>query len=71
MWYKTKKEEAMEDLRDGPDYQAIAEKAGFQISDYEDNAELWYYYKIDDSGNQVIDAWQAACVENGLLKMGC
>jgi len=70
----------MEDLRDGPDYQAIAEKAGFQISDYEDNAELWYYYKIDDSGNQVImgedyrspiDAWQAACVENGLLKMGC
>ena len=44
----------MEDLRDGPDYQSIAEKAGYRISDYEDNPELWYYYKIDDTGATVI-----------------
>lgn len=65
----------MEDLREGPDYQFIAEKAGYRVSDYEDNAELWYYYRLNDKGESVImgedyrcplDAWEAACIENGL-----
>jgi len=71
----------MEDLREGPDYQYIAEKAGYLVSDYEDNPELWYYFTLAGPGNQIImsedyrcplDAWEAACIENGLLKKaGC
>jgi len=69
----------MEDLREGPDYKTIAEKAGYRVSDYEDNPELWYYYRMDETGATVIcgedylcplDAWEAACVENGLAWEG-
>lgn len=67
----------MEDLREGPDYRFIAEKAGYMVSDYEDNPELWYYYRMNEKGESIImgedfrcplDAWEAACLENGLLE---